>query len=106
MKLPAHLVRPARPRQKAAAPAPSVDYQPGHFTALIRRHDWPPMFVSQIDKIEVRNANGETAREVATRTREQCLAEGKWHATGTVPMAGTPKDAHPLAWLKAVKAAR
>jgi hypothetical protein len=30
--------------------APAAEYPPGYFTALIRRHNWPPGFRSAIDE--------------------------------------------------------
>lgn len=33
----------AASRRRAKKPAPMVAYETGYFTALIRRHNWPPM---------------------------------------------------------------
>lgn len=98
---PAHVARPGpakakrRPEQTACP-----DFAPGHFTALMRAHCWPPQFVPRLGTVEARNANGETAREVATRAREVALVAGRAHATGTIPMPGTPKNAKPLGWMR------
>ena len=100
----AHILRhpTGKPRKTAAAPA--VQYAPGWFTELMRAHNWPPRFRSQIDRIVPINVNGETAREVATRSRERGLAEGKWHATGTIPIGKSPRDSRPVGYLVATNA--
>ncbi len=103
---PAHAQRPPATHNKAAPAAPEPARTPGHFLQPVRRastmhpYGWPPRWEPQIGEIEIRNANGDTAREVATRSREQGLAEGRWHAIGTVPMLGTPKNYGPKGWMR------
>ncbi len=102
----AHLVRPAGKRAKPAPAAPEVSRPPGHYLEPVRRASamhpcgWPPRWKPQIGALEVKNADGETQREVATRNRERGLAEGRAYATGTVPMLGTPKNYGPKGWMK------
>ena len=95
-----HILRHPTGKVRKTAAAPSVEYAPGFFTELMRRHRWPPRFESQIGRIVPHNINGETVSEVARRNRERGLAEGKWSATGTIPMRGTPKNAGPLGMMR------
>lgn len=44
-----HIARPTR-RRKPAPAAPAQPYPPGHFTELIRRHNWPPRFEPQYQR--------------------------------------------------------
>lgn len=105
---PQQLHRPPAPRKKAAAPppAPGPDRPEGFYLQPVRRasamhpYGWPPRWEPQIGALEVKNADGETQREVATRNRERGLAEGRAYATGTVPMLGTPKNYGPKGWMR------
>lgn len=64
----------AAKRCKAMAP---IDYAPGHFTALIRRHNWPPMWQPfyQFDGPEADRS------AIASASREKLLSAG---ITGTI----------------------
>jgi hypothetical protein len=83
------------------ASATPASYPAGHFCAPVRAWlgAFGPLWEPRIGAIEARNANGETAREVATRTREQGLAEGRAFAIGTIPMGGAPKISRPAGWI-------
>lgn len=67
------------------------DYSPGHFTELIRAHNWPPRFEPMADM-----NSGEFYRaQAASAAREQAKAEGKGWGAGTIVLPGTPKHAAP-----------
>lgn len=98
------LAQPLRRRaspaaQRTAPTAKARAYPHGHFTELIRRHLWPPMFEPRLGAIVVRDRNGETAGEVMTRSIELARAAGKAYAAGTIPLAGTRKDSGPRGWM-------
>lgn len=68
-------------------PTLSTTYPEGFFTALIREHNWPPMFEPRYahdDTEWKRRMAGQVAREVAAR-------EGKGWNTGTIVLPNTPK---------------
>lgn len=68
-------------------PTPATNYPAGHFTALIREHNWPPNFEPRYahdDTEWKRRMAGQVAREVAAR-------EGKGWNTGTIVLPNTPK---------------
>lgn len=44
---PIHAMRYS-PRKPKPAATPAREYAPGYFTALIRRHNWPPRFEAAI----------------------------------------------------------
>ncbi len=88
----AHLVRPAARRPKAAAPAPTSAFKPGHFTELIRLHNWPPRFESRLPA-----SSGPDWSAISTENREKRVAMGD---TGTIvglsrkgPKEGAPARA-------------
>ena len=76
---PLHLARPAARRRAVPVVPPEPagpSYEPGHFLALIRRHDWPPSFESQFQRTrEVEQS------ELARINRERLVARG---ITGTI----------------------
>jgi hypothetical protein len=53
--------------QTASAPA----YEPGHFTALVRRHDWPPRFQSRLPLVSAPDWSA-----ISTANRERRVAQG------------------------------
>ena len=61
---PSNLARPGKKRRKAAKPAP-VEYEPGHFCALMAAHDWPPGFAHKciVPSTEPQAKNGRKMRE-------------------------------------------
>lgn len=96
-----HIARPAHHKKRKPTPPPVQDeaFATGHFTALIRRHNWPPDFTPQLRRPVYVNQFGETAQEVAARSREAGLAEGRSYALGTVQMPGTSKTSKPVGWM-------
>jgi hypothetical protein len=62
--------------------APKV-YPPGYFTALMRRHNWPPNFQSALQLDDKRY--GVVASQRASQQREAGVANGQLWAIGTVP---------------------
>jgi hypothetical protein len=79
-------------RPKAPPPAPSPDYEPGRFTALMRRHNWPPMFEPKF--VVTRDAE---VSAIARDARERMQAQGH---TGTI--AGlSDKSTERLRWMSA-----
>lgn len=97
---PSYKYRP-KPEAKSATPT----RPPGYFLDVVRKpsakcpHGWPPHFTPKIQRVERINVNGDTTSEVAARTREAGLAEGRSYAMGTIPMHGTPKATGPKGWL-------
>lgn len=68
-------------------PTPATNYPAGFFTALIREHNWPPMFEPRFahdDTEWKRRLAGQVAREVAITT-------GAGWNTGTIVLPNTPK---------------
>jgi hypothetical protein len=66
---------------------PHTDYEPGHFTALIRKHNWPPEFVSLM-KHDEREAE---RKQAAEKARQAASATGAGWGNGTIAMPNTPK---------------
>ena len=81
---PMHVPRPGHRRARAAAVpvSPVAQFNPGHFTALIRAHDWPPSFQPQYQRTreveqsewsrinrEIRVANGDPGTIVGLTKR-------------------------------------
>lgn len=67
-----HILRPAARARRSFVPVPAAPaYPPGHFTALLRRHDWPPRFEPQMP---VRNMPDWSA--LSTANREKRVAMG------------------------------
>ena len=64
-------------------PAPAKTYQPGYFTALMRRHNWPPRFQSALQFEDKRF--GVSASQRASQQREAGVANGQLWAAGTIP---------------------
>jgi hypothetical protein len=89
--VPMHLARPAGRRAvvpaKAAEPAaPAAPaYAPGHFLALVRRHDWPPCFEPQL-----RVTREVEQSEISRINRERRMAQGE---TGTIVGLSARADA-------------
>ena len=83
-------------RSKAAVQHKASGYAPGHFTADMRLHDWPPGFTSRI-------APGPalpSSLSVIAR-RESDSATGKGWGDGTQVMTGTPNTARPKMMVRA-----
>jgi hypothetical protein len=75
--VPLHHVRPARRRARVPLVEPAAPvYEAGHFTALVRRHNWPPRFEPQMQRTrEVEQS------EISRINRERRQALGD---TGTI----------------------
>lgn len=58
-------------------PVINVTYTPGHFTALMREHNWPPMFEARID----REMPKHDAQAVAVKALQTAIGRGH---TGTI----------------------
>lgn len=74
----ARLSRPA-PRRQArdvVPPEPSASYHPGHFTALVRLHNWPPDWRPQLQRTREVECS-----EFSRINREKQVALGN---TGTI----------------------
>ena len=85
--------------KKKPKPTPQVagkDYPPGHFTALIRLHDWPPQWQPKLVGLETQAQV--IGQEIARKERWKGAAEGKGWAKGTVVLPNTPKNPLP-AWM-------
>lgn len=65
-----------RRRAPARAPGCASPYAAGHFTALIRRYDWPPSFVPQAPRTRELEMS-----EISRANRERRVAMGD---TGTM----------------------
>lgn len=74
MTKPAHILRPAGRRPKPAKAAAPAVYPPGHFTALIRAHNFPPRFEPQCSLV-----SDAEIRQRATDARMRIVAEGREH---------------------------
>ena len=88
---PLHLARPGHRRARAAAAPVSLaaPYEAGHFTELIRRHDWPPRWQAQYQRTrEVEQS------EICRANRERQVALGN---TGTIVGLSLKSDAALLA---------
>jgi len=72
-----------------------IAYPPGWFTELIRLHNWPPGFVSALDREKPEFKPHVTTDE----QRERQIAAGYGWGSGTVPMPGTPKRRAP-GWMR------
>ena len=78
---------------KRRKPAPAEGYSPGHFLALVRKHNWPPMFTpTPIEPVKT--------KPPAYESRERAMANGSFYATGTIQMGGTPKHQRAPGWMK------
>lgn len=67
-----------------------VAYPPGHFTALIRAHDWPPRWQPAYQA-----APGPDRSAISTAVRDDQLARGGW--TGKLIGISAKADAMPEA---------
>lgn len=76
---------PRRAMHRTAVPA--ADYAPGHFTALMRAHCWPPMWQPRADWSRAGQSQASTA------SRERAMADGKWWAAGTLGGLSRKSDA-------------
>lgn len=56
--------------RRPAAPVPTVTYPPGHFTASISRHNWPPMFESKyrFDTLDLSAISSKARNDYVRRT--------------------------------------
>lgn len=78
--------RPSYKRRPKSTPAAAVtDYKPGHFTELLRKHDWPPRWVPQMS---LRSTPDWSA--ISTANREARVALGD---TGTIVGLSVKADA-------------
>lgn len=75
---------------------PKPSYTPGFFTELMRRHDWPPGFVSR---------TGDDVRTVAIADANRAMSEkdaravaGIGWGTGTIQLPRTPGNKRPT-WM-------
>ena len=71
-------------------------YPPGFFTELMRRHDWPPGFVSRTDD-DARTVAIADANRAMRETDARAVA-GIWWGTGTIPLPRTPGNKRPT-WM-------
>jgi hypothetical protein len=85
----AHLVRQAGKRRKAAPALPERTYPIGYFTELVRRHNWPPCFVSQIED----RGNHDAQRQAAQQQRQAGA-----HAWETMPLNMPGAAEHVARW--------
>lgn len=102
---PMHVLRPAGDnlqdraaqsrRGKRAHPqrgTPAVEYPPGYFTELIRRHNWPPRFEPHgIDGADL----SDQRRLAALVGRERAADAGVGWGSGTMVMPKTPGHLRP-----------
>lgn len=65
---------------------PALVYTQGFFTALIRRHNWPPAFVSKIEDDSVTRLR----KIAAAAGREAALKDGKGWNHGDMALPNTP----------------
>ena len=76
----------AASRRRAKKPAPMVAYETGYFTALIRRHNWPPMYEPHLTDAEVTKAAQDKVRsKISTAAAEA----GKGHAGRDMGLPGS-----------------
>lgn len=87
----------ARRSTRQRSPESAQDYPPGHFTELMRRHNWPPRFESAIPRVSDWRSGASASARVSAQ-REAGYEAGHWWATGTVQMPGT-RDAAKPAWM-------
>lgn len=85
--------RNARKAAAEAVAAAPTEYPPGYFTELMARHDWPPLFSSQLSRVDWRA--GPSASMRASATRERAFANGEGWGSGTILLPGTPKMPKP-----------
>jgi len=83
----AHVHRPggSGSRRRKAAAAEATDYPPGFFTALVRQHNWPPMWQPVFQASAALRGAAALAAEM-----RQAPGSGGW-GHGTLPLPGTPK---------------
>lgn len=79
---------------KKGKPTVKRAHPDGYFVALIKKHNWPPGFESQL-KVD-RNGH---LQALARANRAVALVTGKGWGNGTIVMANTPKHVRPD-WLK------
>lgn len=72
----AHILRPPGRQPTKARPAAPAAYAPGHFTELVRLHNWPPTFEPQL-----RRTREVEQSESSRVNREARVAQGD---TGTI----------------------
>lgn len=76
-----------RKRRQPASVAASAQFAPGHFTALIREHNWPPRFVAVgVDE----RAERRRAQQVAAAQAARALGNstGSGYGDGTIKGMG------------------
>jgi hypothetical protein len=79
-----------RNRVHAEVQRTASGYEPGHFTALMTAHNWPPKFVSRWNIAAQRVGLLQTVQR-----RESDSATGTGWGSGTTVMPGTPGSARP-----------
>lgn len=75
---------------------PRPPYTPGFFTELMRRHNWPPGFVSRTADDPKAAGIAETHR--AMRETDARAVAGIGWGTGTCPLPKTPNNKRPT-WM-------
>lgn len=86
------MTKPKHPRRQ---PLQSDLYPSGHFTELVRRHNWPPRFEPRLHAIDL----GDKPK------LGRPLKHGGGWGDGTIPLPGTPMGGKP-AWMPRPRAAR
>lgn len=75
---------------------PKPAYPPRYFTELMRRHNWPPGFVSRTGD-DTRTVAAADANRAMRETDARAVAGIGW-GTGTIPLPRTPGNKRP-AWM-------
>lgn len=91
---PAHVVRPARRAHRKAevVEVAHPGYEPGHFLALVKLHDWPPHFEPRMREMTA----GERSKAAASaRGREIASSTGAGWGTGCIVLPNTPHNLPP-----------
>jgi len=88
----AHLIRPPtqQPRRRVREQA-STEYAPGHFLALVKRHNWPPMFEARMSY-----SNAPDWSAISTTNRMAQVEKGN---TGTLLGMGLAADPSFAGWV-------
>ena len=84
------------PRRPRAPAAPLPGYEPGFFTALIREHNWPPMWQPSTRTDEPAAAPMRSIK--CSQQKDTRAAKGIGWADGTINLPRTPTHMRP-AWL-------
>ena len=82
----AHVHRPVADNgRRKRAGTPAADYPPGYFTALVRQHNWPPMWQPATLPVDRTPRHIDMSAE-ALRRRSESVGWG----SGTIVLPGTP----------------